>query len=96
MSQKKTTVKALQPFSHGNVDARQDGVYSMNAGDAKVLAEAGFVSLDASGEPEQTQIDQPPQVKQVGDVVTDDEHDVLGEKMAQPLDNKAAPAVKRK
>lgn len=97
MAQKKVLVTALQPFSHGNVDARQGGVYAMNAGDAKALSEAGFAALEGSGEPEQTQIDQPPQVKNQGDVVVDDtDEDVLGEKTAQPLDNKMAAASRKK
>lgn len=93
MAQPKVNVKALQAVSHGNVDMREGGVYAMNKGDAQELAKLGFVTLDgASGEPEHTQIDQPPQRKQVGDVVVDDADDLLGDGKAAPtLDNKMAP-----
>lgn len=98
MAQPKTLVKALQAVSHGNVDMREGGVYAMNTGDAKELERLGFVTLEgASGEPEQTQVDQPAQVKQVGDVVVDDADDMLGDsKAAAPLDNKMAAGAKTK
>ena len=97
MAQAKTLVKALQPFAHGNVSAQTGRVYAMNSGDAKELEKAGFVSLDAKGEPEQTQIDQPPQKKQPGDVVVDDADDVLGDGKAAPATaNKMAPAASNK
>lgn len=98
MSQQKVKVKALQPFSHGNVDARQDGVYAMNKGDAQELEKLGFLSIGGTGEAEQTQIDQPPQVAQMGDVVADNGPDVLGtgEKMEPAAENKAAPATRNK
>lgn len=89
MKQPKTLVKALQAVSHGNVDMREGGVYAMNRGDANELAKLGFVSLDASGDPEHTQIDQPAQVKNKGDVVVDDAEDMLGgEKIASTVENK--------
>lgn len=96
--QKKVNVTALLPFSHGNVDARQGGTYAMNAGDAKELEKNGFVSLAGEGAtPEHTQIDQPRQVKNQGDVVVDDtDEDVLGEKMAGTPENKMAPASANK
>jgi hypothetical protein len=100
----KIKVKALQPFSHGNVDAQKDGIYAMNAADARELEKAGFVSLEAAGDAEQTQIDQPRQAKQPGDVVVDDADDLLGDgtkaaqtaenKMEQPARNKATAAKK--
>lgn len=98
MAQPKVSVKALQAVSHGNVDMREGGVYAMNRGDAQELEKLGFVTLDgASGEPEQTQIDQPAQRKQKGDVVVDDADDLLGDgKNAPTLDNKAAPATRTK
>lgn len=97
MAQPKTLVKALTAVSHGNVDMREGGIYSMNRGDALELERLGFVELGASGEPEQTQLDQPPQAKQVGDVVVDDADDLLGDgKAAKTLDNKAAPATRTK
>ena len=93
MAQPKTLVKALQAVSHGNVDMRQGGVYSMNKGDAQELAKLGFVTLDgASGEPEATQVALPAQRKEVGDVVVDDADDLLGDgKAAKTLDNKSTP-----
>lgn len=98
MAQPKTLVKALQAVSHGNVDMREGGVYAMNKGDANELAKLGFVTLDgASGEPEHTQIDQPAQRKEVGDVVVDDADDLLGDGKAAPdLDNKMARATSNK
>lgn len=98
MKQPKVNVKALQAVSHGNVDMREGGVYAMNRGDANELAKLGFVSLDASGEPEQTQIDQVPQAKQVGDVVVDDADDLLGDgkKMAPAPENKMAKSTAKK
>lgn len=90
MVQKKTHVTALMSFSHGNVVAVAGKTYAMNPGDAKELEKAGFVSAGADGEPEQTQADQPAQAKQVGDVVVDDEDDILGEKMAGAVQNKMA------
>lgn len=97
MAQPKQLVKARTAVSHGNVDMREGGIYSMNKGDAQELARLGFVELDAKGEPEQTQIDQPVQKKEVGDVVVDDADDLLGDgKAAKTLDNRAAPATRNK
>lgn len=93
MKQPKTLVKALQAVSHGNVDMREGGVYAMNRGDANELIKLGFVSAEASGEPEQTQLDHQPQVKNKGDVVVDDAEDMLGgEKIAPAVENKMAPS----
>lgn len=94
--QKKIQVKALQAVSHGNVDMREGGIYAMNAGDAKELAKAGFVLLDAEGDPEGTQIDQPVQKPQPGDVVVDDAPDILGAKMDDAVQNKMATAAANK
>lgn len=89
MKQPKTLVRALQAVSHGNVDMREGGTYAMNRGDANELIKLGFVSAEASGEPEQTQTDHQPQVKNKGDVVVDDAEDMLGgEKMAPAVENK--------
>jgi hypothetical protein len=98
MANAKVNVKALQAVSHGNVDMREGGVYAMNRGDANELARLGFVSLDgASGEPEQTQLDHQPQVKQKGDVVVDDADDLLGDTKAAPeVENKMEPAARNK
>jgi hypothetical protein len=94
----KTLVKALQPFSHGNVDAKKDGVYAMNPADAEELRKAGFVSLETSGEPEQSQVDLPRAPKQPGDVVVDDADDLLGDgaKMDGAPGNKMAKAASNK
>lgn len=94
--QKKVNVTALQPFSHGNVDARQGGTYAMNAGDAKELKDRGFVSMDAEGDPEGTQADQPSMKPQPGDVVADDEPDILGAKMDDAAQNKMDNATENK
>lgn len=84
----KINVKALQTFSHGNVDAKEGGTYAFTKGDAQELEKAGFVSL-GGGDPEQTQVDQPAQKKNPGDVVVDDHDDMLGEsKMADAPENK--------
>lgn len=84
----KINVKALQTFSHGNVDAKQGGVYAFTKGDAQELEKLGFVSMGGE-DPEQTQVDQPPQKKNKGDVEVDDADDMLGEsKMAESADNK--------
>lgn len=89
MKQPKTLVKALQAVSHGNVDMREGGVYAMNRGDANELIKLSFVSAEASGEPEQTQLDHQPQAKNKGDVVVDDAEDMLGgEKIASTVENK--------
>jgi hypothetical protein len=97
MAKQKTLVTALQAFSHGNVDAKKDGVYAMNPADAKELEKAGFVSLDAKGDPEQTQADAQPQAKHAGDVVVDDADDVLGDgKAAQPMENKMEQPARNK
>lgn len=99
MAKQKTLVTALQPFAHGNVSAQAGQVVAMNPADAKELEKAGFVSLDATGDAEQTQIDHPAQAKQAGDVVVDDADDLLGEgkaaaelenKMSRPASNKTA------
>lgn len=92
----KVNVKALQTFSHGNVDAKEGGTYAMNKGDAQELAKAGFVAMDGEGEPEQTQVSTPPMKPQPGDVVVDDGNDILGSKMDQTPENKMAPAVDNK
>lgn len=95
----KVKVTALQTFSHGNVDAHQGGTYSLNKGDAQELEKAGFVSLIAEGEVEQTQVDQPAQTKQAGDIVVDapgDDDDVLGDKAAPARSNKMAEAPDNK
>lgn len=94
--QKKVTVTALGSVSHGNVDMRQGGVYAMNAGDAKELEKAGFVSIGGEGDPEATQIDQPAQKPQPGDVVTDDAPDILGAKMDDAVQNKMQNTAKNK
>lgn len=98
MKQPKTLVKALQAVSHGNVDMREGGVYAMNRGDANELIKLGFVSAEASGEPEQTQTDHQPQVKNKGDVTVDDADDMLGtgEKVAPAVENKMAKSTKAK
>lgn len=92
----KVKVTALQPFSHGNVDAKQDGVYEMNKGDAQELQKAGFVSMEGEGEPQQTQVDQPPMQPQPGDVVADEDSEILGAKMDTALENKMANAAENK
>lgn len=96
----KVKVTALQTFSHGNVDAQQGGTYRLNKGDADELAKAGFVTLDGGDEPAaQTQVDQPAQKKQAGDVVVDapgEDDDVLGDKAAPALSNKMAEAPDNK
>lgn len=86
--QKKITVTALQPFAHGNVVGVEGGVYAMNAGDARELEKAGFVKIGGEGDAEQTQIDHPPMKPEPGDVVADDEPDILGAKMDNDLENK--------
>lgn len=97
MAQPKQLVKALTAVSHGNVDMREGGIYSMNKGDAQELERLGFVETAASGEPEQTQIDQPAQKKEVGDVVVDDADDLLGgDKAAPDADNKMARTTANK
>ena len=94
--QQKTLVLALQAFSHGNVDAKKDGVYAMNHGDALELEKAGFVSLEAKGDPEQTQLDPMPQAKHNGDVVVDDADELLGGKMEGAPENKMVKSVPNK
>lgn len=97
MATQKTLVTALRPFAHGNVSAQAGQVYAMNPADAKELEKAGFVSMTATGDPEQTQADQPAQTKHRGDVVVDDAEDMLGDgKAAQSLDNKMAPRAANK
>lgn len=96
MTTKKVNVTALRPFSHANIDAREGGVYAMNAGDARELQKAGFVTLDADGEAESAQIDQPAQKPQPGDVVADDAPDILGAKMDDAVENKMANAAENK
>lgn len=94
--QTKVKVKALQAVSHGNVDMREGGVYAMNKGDAQELEKAGFVTIEASGDAEATQIDQPAQKPQPGDVVADDDPDILGAKMDDAVENKMANATANK
>jgi hypothetical protein len=61
-------------------------------GDAERLRDAGFVTMDAAGDAEQTQVDQPKQVAQSGDVVVDNGPEMLGakQKMADAPENKMA------
>lgn len=94
----KVNIKALQTFSHGNVDAKEGGTYAMNKGDAQELEKAGFCEIVDGGTAEQTEVDTPQQKHQKGDVVTDpDEDDLLGDgKAAAPLDNKMAEAPRNK
>jgi hypothetical protein len=92
----KVKVTAVQPFSHGNVVAAQGGTYEMNKGDAQELEKAGFVTLDADGDAEQTQVDQPRMKPQPGDVVADDNAEILGAKMDEAVDNKMANAAENK
>jgi hypothetical protein len=94
----KVKVKAIQPFSHGNVTAAIDGTYEFNKGDAERLRDAGFVTMDAAGDAEQTQVDQPKQVAQPGDVVVDNGPEMLGakQKMADAPENKMADAPANK
>lgn len=94
----KVKVKAIQPFSHGNVTAAIDGTYEFNKGDAERLQNAGFVTMEAEGEAEQTQVDQPKQVAQPGDVVVDNGPEMLGAKVkkADAPENKMADAPANK
>jgi hypothetical protein len=99
MSTPKVNATALQNFSHGNVDAIQGRTYAMNKADAEALKKEGFVTLEAQGDPEKTQNDETPQVKNVGDVVVDTADDILGDgdtKADKDLDNKAAPTTANK
>lgn len=96
MSNAKIKVMALQAFAHGNIVARQNGVYTMNKGDAQELEKAGFVSLNAEGDSEGTQTDQPRMKPQPGDVVADDEPDILGAKMDDAVQNKMDNAAENK
>lgn len=93
----KVTITALRTFSHGNVDAKEGGTYSMNKGDAQELEKHGFVSMGGD-EPEQIQVDQPRQTKQAGDVVVNSEEDLLGdgEKQAPAVENKMDKPVANK
>lgn len=94
---KKINVKVLRTVSHGNLDMREGGVYAVNAGDARELEKAGFVSLDAGdGEVEGTQNDHVPMKPQPGDVVADDEPDILGAKMDDAVQNKMQNAASNK
>lgn len=93
----KVNIKALQTFSHGNVDAKEGGTYAMNKGDAQELEKAGFCEIVDGGNAEQTQVDTLQQKHQKGDVVTDpDEDDLLGEKAAPATENKMAEAPRNK
>lgn len=90
MANQQVKVKALRAFSHGNVDAKKDRVYLMNSGDAKELEKLGFLSLGATGEPDAAQALMPAAKPQPGDVVADDDADILGAKMETAVDNKMA------
>jgi hypothetical protein len=91
MPQAKVNVKALQPFAHGNLDAREGGVYAVNAAEVEDLEKAGFVTRSGvDGDVEQTQVELPQMNPQPGDVVADEDADILGSKMDQGLQNKAA------
>lgn len=93
----KVNIQALQTFSHGNVDAKEGGVYAMNKGDAQELEKAGFCKITEGGDAEQTQVDTPQQKHQKGDVVTDDPDDLLGDaKMEGVHENKMADAPRNK
>lgn len=90
MTTPKINVTALQTVSHGNLDMKEGRVYAMSKGEANELEKRGFVSLDATGKPDATLNEAPPQKKQPGDVVVDDADDLLGdgEKMAPATENK--------
>lgn len=89
----KVNVTALTTFSHGNVDAKEGMPYALNKGDAQELEKAGFVRMEADGEPEQTQVGAPVQKHEVGDVVTDAPG---SEKMEVSHDNKMAETTSNK
>jgi hypothetical protein len=86
----KINVTALQTVSHGNLDMKEGKVYTMSKGEAQALEKAGFVKLQAEGEPEGVLGEQVAQKKQPGDVTVDDEEDLLGD------GEKEAPAVENK
>lgn len=93
----KVNVKALQPFAHGNLDAREGGIYAINEAEVGDLEKRGFVTRDgASDDAEQTQIELPRMDPQPGDVVADEADDVLGAKMEPALQNKARNATTHK
>lgn len=96
MANQQVKVKALRPFAHGNITASAGGVYTMNRGDAQELEKAGFVELGATGESEATQYMAPAQKAQPGDVVVDDDADILGAKMDTATENKMAKAGSNK
>lgn len=96
MTTKKIDVLALRTVSHGNLDMKEGKVYTMSAGEAKELEKRGFVSLDATGESEGTLNELPKQKPQPGDVVADDEPDILGAKMETAVENKMADTTRNK
>lgn len=96
MSTAKIKVTALQTVSHGNLDMHPGRVYTMSAGEAKELEKKGFVSLDATGESAGTLNETVPMKPQPGDIVADDEPDILGAKMDDAVQNKMDNAAKNK
>lgn len=96
MSTPKINVTALQTVSHGNLDMKQGRVYTMSKGEARELEKAGFVSLEATGESEGILGEAVPMKPQPGDVVADDEPDILGAKMDTAVENKMAKSTSNK
>ena len=89
-------VKAKRTFAHGNLQAREGGVYEMVRAEAQELEKAGFVSLNASGDVEGTQVLMPAAKPAPGDVVADDAPDILGAKMEDAVKNKMDNATANK
>lgn len=89
-------VKALRPVAHGNLSMRAGGTYEMVRADAQELEKAGFVEIGGTGDAEGTQVILPPAKPAPGDVVADDESDILGAKMDTAVENKMANAASNK
>ena len=96
MSTKKINVTAMRTVSHGNLDMKEGGIYSMSAGEARELEKAGFVSIGGEGEVDGVMYEAPAQKPQPGDVVADDAPDILGAKMDDAVQNKMANATANK
>jgi hypothetical protein len=82
MAQTKVNIRALTDFSHGNLDARAGGRYSIAKGEAQELEKHGFVELTADEQPE----------TDPSALLGDDAE----EKMEDKHENKAAPKTSNK
>lgn len=91
----KIQVTAISSFMHGRVHMNAGETGEFSKGDAEDLEKAGLVRVGDSAQSEQTG-DPGPQAAPVVNDAAQDEDDILGDKAADPVENKMDPAPANK